>query len=783
MRLRLLMILVLFAFAGAGLLVAPHASQAQDDDGQQDPACALLSTQPFIDAATAGADLGENSGFVGYPTVTSVASDGGPGPLAQPGDTAALSELAEVSGSAPDPATEEWGYFGANLVNREKHAAAPGTLRLVGVGEFTFRNVGTAEPNLITVPTLTASEATVYAAPGTDASVVATLPAGTAVLVDVVTDEFGRILVDGVPGWVELAALEDADFATLPTYDVDEFPDFSDIEFTTAAGEQACGLRAYGVFQATGSSALVRINGEVIYIAPDSVFYMVTFDQQQWQAWVSEGSFTAGPGTPGELTVFPGTVVTFNESTPGRYSSRIGEANEWDEFSTGELIQTFERIIINPDVVQPSFGDKIITERDETRTEERFRVPRPFIEFVPGGEPLARAVPYQGLEIDECAICTEEFFYNSDADLDQDGYRYNGLGTSDPDNNVTLGDNSTDIQLAISPGNEYGAWVSDRDPAGGLEIMVGRTDGTGQQFVTRHTAQDINPIWLSDGSGVVFESNRDGVWRLYLFNVATGDLLDVTPAGGMGQHYINATIDPSMGTCEDDPDNREYMLYFQAWVVGADGEGQWEIMRQRISRTDGAFALAGDAERLTDNDVDDIRPVVSSDGSMIAFMKPNAAGSDDMHLMDAATLDTRQITNHGANVGIAGIAWSPDDALIAYDLKETVDGFTNVFVVSVDDDTVKQVTPGLANYSAASWLCSTSELIFHSDAAARITGDVLAYPNEIFVTNPMPMDAPSPAPEQLTFGTEDGSTQENSVGFRGKETSSKPKEFDERQVR
>jgi Tol biopolymer transport system component len=41
--------------------------------------------------------------------------------------------------------------------------------------------------------------------------------------------------------------------------------------------------------------------------------------------------------------------------------------------------------------------------------------------------------------------------------------------------------------------------------------------------VTYNTfARDIDPAWSPDGQSIIFETDRDGNWELYLFSLATG---------------------------------------------------------------------------------------------------------------------------------------------------------------------------------------------------------------------------------------------------------------------
>ena len=101
----------------------------------------------------------------------------------------------------------------------------------------------------------------------------------------------------------------------------------------------------------------------------------------------------------------------------------------------------------------------------------------------------------------------------------------------DPDgSNVTV--------LADAPGAEFdGAWSPDgrfvvyRDSTRGLnvddEIFVVRSDGTNPVNITNYPANDWGPDWSPDGSTIVFNSDRDGGLRGFLVYPDGSDLRPV----------------------------------------------------------------------------------------------------------------------------------------------------------------------------------------------------------------------------------------------------------------
>jgi Tol biopolymer transport system component len=90
-------------------------------------------------------------------------------------------------------------------------------------------------------------------------------------------------------------------------------------------------------------------------------------------------------------------------------------------------------------------------------------------------------------------------------------------------------DGTNTVILADAPGAEFdGGWSPDgrfvayRDSTRGLneddEIFVVRSDGADAMNITNNPANDWGPDWSPDGSTIVFNSDRDGGLRGYFVN-------------------------------------------------------------------------------------------------------------------------------------------------------------------------------------------------------------------------------------------------------------------------
>ena len=313
------------------------------------------------------------------------------------------------------------------------------------------------------------------------------------------------------------------------------------------------------------------------------------------------------------------------------------------------------------------------------------------------------------------AVCNNWLLYQSNLDGDWDVYR---LGQNGATRNVSQGPGSSDVQASYSADGQWIAWVSNRDGLSNWEIWVAAADGSQPRRATFNTAADTNPVW-GPGGQIVFESNRDGNWELYLLDV-TGDGLPVRLTDSPGSD-INAYWTP---------DGKA--VYFQS-----DRDGNWQIYRLELA--------SGDLTRITNNDLEDQDPVVSHDGTLLAWIQMDDFGFSNLLLMTLATQDVRQMTDTGSDVD--GVVFSPDDDFLAF--YTYMNGNYDVFAVEIASGTIENVTHNPAEDLAPAFLCGSSTIIFQSD---RNAGPDFPGLSELFETNPLPFGAPIGAVNVLTNG-------------------------------
>ncbi len=88
---------------------------------------------------------------------------------------------------------------------------------------------------------------------------------------------------------------------------------------------------------------------------------------------------------------------------------------------------------------------------------------------------------------------------------------------------------SSDMHPRYNRGATHIVFSSNRE--GDYEIYVMNVDGSGLQQLTYDSTHDVNPIWSPDGSRIAFQSYRDGQSELYVMNANGANLVRLTAHG------------------------------------------------------------------------------------------------------------------------------------------------------------------------------------------------------------------------------------------------------------
>lgn len=170
---------------------------------------------------------------------------------------------------------------------------------------------------------------------------------------------------------------------------------------------------------------------------------------------------------------------------------------------------------------------------------------------------------------------------------------------------------------------EEGPIVFQSDRDGNWEIYLMNADGSGQARLTDDPAQDWLPRWMptpagAHGTYIVFVSNRDGGWHIYLVDIDAAPSSSSTPSRP-----------PSASLSQRSP-----------------------RLAQILER-----ARLGEPVRLTGETQDNWDPAPSPDGRYLAFSALSGR-QRDLFLLDLETGETVNLTQHPAGDWLP--AWAPD---------------------------------------------------------------------------------------------------------------------------
>ncbi|MBZ0289313.1 MAG: hypothetical protein K8I30_16960, partial [Anaerolineae bacterium] len=259
--------------------------------------------------------------------------------------------------------------------------------------------------------------------------------------------------------------------------------------------------------------------------------------------------------------------------------------------------------------------------------------------------------------------------------------------------NLSLGldEDVENMAPSLSPNNEWIIFQSNRD--GNWELYVAPTNGGNPDAVQRVTyntvAIDSDPMW-GPNNFVVYESSRHGNWDLYLIDMATGQEYRLTDDEA-------EDINPFWS-----PDGSR--IVFQSNRADENGQRRWQIYEINL--------MARTITRLSDGSSIDVEPQYAHDGTQIAYRTYTTEdGTSTLAIMDVNSGESRQISDEKGDA--TNIVWSPSDRYIAY--QSNLDGDLDVYVYETGTGETRQLSDNeIADY-APTWLCDDERVMFTSD--------------------------------------------------------------------
>jgi dipeptidyl aminopeptidase/acylaminoacyl peptidase/actin-like ATPase involved in cell morphogenesis len=189
------------------------------------------------------------------------------------------------------------------------------------------------------------------------------------------------------------------------------------------------------------------------------------------------------------------------------------------------------------------------------------------------------------------------------------------------------------------------------------QLRVIDTNGDGDRLVADDIVPDARATWSPDGTRLAFVSDKDGPSDVYILELATGKLSNLTDSP------------------EDDGD--------PAWSPDGRSIAYWS----RVGGNQDLYvipAVGGDARRLTTDPADDADPAWRPGGKALAYAA-QPGGSWEIFTMTAEGTGRRQLTDNDTDD--QDPSWSSDGRQIAFESKRDAPDrpdFADLYVMAAD---------------------------------------------------------------------------------------------------
>ena len=260
------------------------------------------------------------------------------------------------------------------------------------------------------------------------------------------------------------------------------------------------------------------------------------------------------------------------------------------------------------------------------------------------------------------------------------------------------------------------AYTSNRD--GDNEIYIHNLNTDRVEQVTDNTHNDWSPDWSPDGTRIAYNSDRDGDddAEIYIYDLNTGEDEQITHNTHNGRFPAWSPDGTRIAYHSDRDGDLEIYIYdlntreneqitHNGWN---DQTPDWSPDGTRIAYTsnrDGDDAeiyihnLNTDrVEQVTDNTLSDWGPAWSPDGTRIAYTSYRD-GNPEIYIYDLNTREDERITHN--TLSDWGPAWSPDGTRIAYTSDR--DGANEIYIYDLDTGEEEQITHNGWNDRSPDW--------------------------------------------------------------------------------
>lgn len=224
---------------------------------------------------------------------------------------------------------------------------------------------------------------------------------------------------------------------------------------------------------------------------------------------------------------------------------------------------------------------------------------------------------------------------------------------------------------------------SNRD--GNWEVYIMDFDGKNTLRVTNNSSDDRRPSWHPNGASILFESNRSGKNELYEYSLET-----------KGVTKIPINITDRIIFSRFSPDGK--------FIVFSAEEKENDMNIYRVNR-DGSII-----KKLVDNSYRNVYPTLSSDGNKLLFFsrKDTDNKDDEIYELDLLSNKEKRLTNwHKHNFCPS---WSVDGKKIAY-VTSMEDSRPEIYIMNSDGSGKERITYNKDGDTLPNWHPNEAKLL------------------------------------------------------------------------
>ena len=241
---------------------------------------------------------------------------------------------------------------------------------------------------------------------------------------------------------------------------------------------------------------------------------------------------------------------------------------------------------------------------------------------------------------------------------------------------------------AWSPDGQRIVFESDRN--GDYEVYIMSSDGSNLINLTQSVGDDKAPAWSPDGQRIAFESDRDGNYEVYVMDSDGSNSTRLTQSAG-GDRSPVWSPDGQRIAFES---NRDGDYVADIYVMDSDGSNPTNLTQ---SAYNDAYAWS---------------PVWSPDGQRIAF-EVFLDVDYEVYVMDS---DGSNFTNLARSAGDdRSPVWSPDGQRIAFESDRDGDYVADIYVVDSDGSNPTNLTQNVSNAWSPAWSPNGQRIAFVSN--------------------------------------------------------------------